>query len=574
MRPTRPLLGVKGLFPLIRDHCPAAISYPTRYEGIRGKRLAIDATLLVQRLVFAPDPHEQRHLIGLYRLLKTLRSHNVAPIMVFDHLQARLPQKERERERRRLVRSLSRRRANSEKRRGERLKELEQILTRIQALSEEQRRQVKDLLVKATATYVEDDVLAAMEEDHRQDPEFDQLSLEEDPEDALLHASILSRLDETEELLDRLASSTTPLKGTSPAPWDTIAELESSSLSAIAQRLSTLKQSFESESGLLKGDVSAPGKETTAQAALTALEADIYETLSTETKSAIGPGIHLAESLAEVADRDELLQATLEEASQKNAMLSQNYTRQSSSLSTEVLESSARLCSMLGVPVLWTGSGERSGPLAGKPHEAEAVASMLVKHGWADVVASEDSDVVLYEVPLLRGLLGAKAKMEIVDSALVRKSLFPAEQEEESREKMLEFALLAGTDYNRTLPGVAARTAVKLVQEHGSIVNILRHFPKKYRPPDGLTWQAYKRELNAARTVFRKPPSIRRYLPLLRHAMASREGENGGDVEQFMEKKGIRKDDLHMGPSAAAAASGFGEGVFGDGESSWSPPVF
>ncbi len=54
--------------------------------------------------------------------------------------------------------------------------------------------------------------------------------------------------------------------------------------------------------------------------------------------------------------------------------------------------------------VFWTGDGTRTG--GGRIHEAEAYAASLVRAGFADLVASEDSDVLLYDAPLLRGLMG------------------------------------------------------------------------------------------------------------------------------------------------------------------------
>ncbi len=608
MRATCTALGIKGLFPLIRELCPGAISYPARYEGLRGQRLAIDATLLVQRLHFAPDQHEQRHLIGLYRLVQTLRAHDIAPIMVFDHLRARLPQKERERERRRLARMLSRGRANVERKRAARLQELDTLLARLQEMPEGDRQRVRRLLVSPSESSTEEVVAPIALDEGLSD---DVAGADQLPTVPLDEEAFLARLDESEALLEEIPTAREDVAPT----WQEILELEASASEAIAMRLASLRSSFETEAN----DVQA--RNTTSQEALTAMEASIYAALSSPTpsveperaaKQAVDSCLEMATSLAqssEVAAAEQakgpatsLIQATLEQAAQKNLSLSQTYNRQSSTLSAELFESSARLLGLLSVPVLWTGSGERSGPLAGRAHEAEAVASMLVKAGWADAVASEDSDVVLYEVPLVRGLLGAKQKLEVVDSAQVRRGLFPPAQagssenarpltpeeaEEQSQSKMLEFALLAGTDYNRTLPGVAAKTALKLIGEHGTVTEVANKLSHKYKPPDGISWRTYKSELHAAREVFRRPPSIRRYLPVLRAAQEQRKkaqeaaavastdaAEKRTDedaAESFLEQHGVKRGELQQSSarfsdlSASSSSAGFGEALYADG---------
>ncbi|KDN52063.1 PIN domain-like protein [Tilletiaria anomala UBC 951] len=568
MRPTRCCLGIKGLLPLIRAQCPEAITYPARYNGLRGMRLAVDATLLVQRLHFAPDPHEKRHLIGMYRLVQTLKAHDIKPIMVFDHLQARIPQKERERSRRKMARSLLRTRAAMESRRSARLKELSIILNRIKLMEAVDRERVSQLFTNRAATAPIDleDLEGAMQ-DEIDEEDSDQIGFIDDLDDGVY----LARLKESEELLERLANiAFTASHRLAANPWTDILEAEASPTESIATRLAVLKHAFDAEklrsafqSRDLQAGTSPHASETSTQAALTAIEGGIYEALQhpgseDAASEAIAPSLQMSESIIASALHQSHVEA-LDQAAQRNDSLVRHYQRASTTLSAEIFDSTAHLCTLLDVPVLWTSSGERSGPLAGRAHEAEAVASTLVQQGWADAVASEDSDVIIYEVPLLRGLMGVKNRLELVDGRQVRRSLFPPKhaapmvdqgssqedlsahlalspEEEESRTRMLEFALLAGTDYNRTLPGIAARTAVKLVNEHGSIVNILRHFPTKYRPPDGLTWQAYKSELNAAREVFRKLPSVRRYLPLLRDyarrgVEQSAEGEPGRQRE-------------------------------------------
>lgn len=244
--------------------------------------------------------------------------------------------------------------------------------------------------------------------------------------------------------------------------------------------------------------------------------------------------------------------ASLELIRERSRTLQRSYARSSSPLSSNVFDDCATLCALLQVPVLWTGSGS---PYGGAKGEAEALAASLVTIGEADAVATEDSDVLLAEVPLIRHLTGTKKPMELVDSRAARVGLFPIkvveppsstvrksrpsksgevevdrsveEQEAErlatlsradklSRYAMLEFALLCGTDYNRTIPGLASRGALRLLREHQTIRGILKSggAASKYKPPEGLDWKEYGAELSRARAVFRNPPDAKRALQI------------------------------------------------------------
>lgn len=73
---------------------------PNRLQSISGKTVVMyaplnfilfcgftccrDGTLITQRLHFAPVPHQNRHVLGWYRLLNDLKKANVRAICVFD----------------------------------------------------------------------------------------------------------------------------------------------------------------------------------------------------------------------------------------------------------------------------------------------------------------------------------------------------------------------------------------------------------------------------------------------------------------------------------------------------------
>lgn len=331
------------------------------------------------------------------------------------------------------------------------------------------------------------------------------------------------------------------------------------------------------------------------------------------------------------AARTPLTRTDLDAISSRAHALRQSYVRSSSPLPTTIFDDCAHLCTLIRVPVLWTGSGN---PHGGAKGEAEALAASLVLQGQADVVATEDSDVLLAEVPLLRGLTGSKRGMELVDSRGARRGLFPpkveaprkanrkggaaqdgleptqdqtqdqptpsdssdkaglARADKLSRYAMLEFALLCGTDYNRTITGLGPRGALKLLREHGGTIRgvlkgtgalnaagaegftatsssaereeaagssshstISPTLPtsssssgsstsaKTFSPPDNLTWKEYGGELSRARSVFRNPPDAMRALRLAGIGAWTGKGTASGVAAAGQQQQDVEKDE-------------------------------
>ncbi len=487
MRASSVARGIRGIFPLVRTLAPQAISPPFALSALQGLRLAIDATLLVQRLHFADDPHPSRHVIGFYRLITSLRQHDVVPIMVFDHPHKRLALKDREQVKRRHKRELDRIRSRLEHERRGRLQELQGHLDALSALAESERRQVGELLDQWRTTT-------------------------------------------TQSLESTTTSTAAPPPPLPPSPTRS---------QTVAHSMHT--NWLQLEESLRSGGAS----QSKGQKILAEAEQQVYQTIATQLISGEAPPPFpaLSDSLESAVGSVEV--PTPHPLSSLNAMhhsLTKTYDRATSPLSASIYKDCATLSSLMAVPVFWTGDGTRTG--GGRIHEAEAYAASLVRSGFADLVASEDSDVLLYEAPLLRGLMGgvkttgvlgregAKGKLEVVCGTRVRAGLFPKSELEKhntlqagseafstdsgpstdlsydrlTRSLMLDFALLCGTDFNRTVPGIGPKTALRLLKEHGSISAILKKESKKFSPPDGLSIREYETELRNARTVFLQPP--------------------------------------------------------------------
>ncbi|CAO1623494.1 unnamed protein product [Parajaminaea phylloscopi] len=662
MRPTLSLQGIKGIFPLIKKECPHAIHQHLRFSDLSGYRIAIDATLLVSRFHFSDDGHPARHLIGFHRLISTLRSFDIFPIFVFDHLTSRISAKSRETQRRREERRKARVRMRVELRRAWRLRRLESWTRRLAEMDYEDKRTVTRLLAsnprQETVTASGTDIGSSAADSVGPISSFTDWSAFQSHLASLSEQEVSSTIQKvpTGADLDRLAGiisdSQDPLHtaivektATGVAErdlWSTMYEAETSPSHALAAQLRFLQSDFETARRATSSEMPTP-----TQSQLDEVELQLYTTfmsgatdgntlegannlvrnaIQTDAPAPIQSEVIPAPTVSPEALVEQQRQgfessppeqrasetitepmpaveppsaqplspaASLEAITTRSQSLQKTYARTSTPLPSTAFDDCAQLCSLLKVPVLWTGSGS---PHGGAKGEAEALAASLVAAGQADIVATEDSDVLLAEVPLLRHLTGAKRSMELIDSRAARRCLFPpkvhsakgpkqqagsskagpestssdqgravetgtrecdggaernaAEQALEmqaatdradklSRYSMIELALLCGTDYNRTIPGLASRGALRLLRQHGTIRGFLRSVgaigpvagatqvsdgeqnatpsamaAAKYQPPDGLSWKEYGSELSRARSIFKNPPDGLRALSL------------------------------------------------------------
>ena len=94
----------------------------------------------------------------------------------------------------------------------------------------------------------------------------------------------------------------------------------------------------------------------------------------------------------------------------------------------------------MGVPVIVTSQLE--------PQEAESVCSSLVFASHADMVLSEDSDVLAFEAPLLRRVGVTAREGEHIIGGEVNSALGF-----DSKEMWVDFCLLCGSDFTDRIKG-------------------------------------------------------------------------------------------------------------------------
>ncbi|CDO70482.1 hypothetical protein BN946_scf184569.g25 [Trametes cinnabarina] len=173
----------------------------------------------------------------------------------------------------------------------------------------------------------------------------------------------------------------------------------------------------------------------------------------------------------------------------RSRVLSESYARRTNPPTSATYEQSREILQAMGIPCV-----EPSGP-----YEAEALAASIVLNGFADYVASEDTDVLIYDAPLVRNVATGAAPLVLISGSDVRTVL------QLDRARYIDFALLLGTDFSQRIKNVGPTRALKFIREHGSIERVLEH-ERQY--PPRIPIDEYLEQIALARSVFNTLPPI------------------------------------------------------------------
>ncbi|KAI0356104.1 PIN domain-like protein [Trametes cingulata] len=480
-------MGVLGLAPFIQKTCPEVIkTLPDRLRSLSGKRIVIDGTLITQRFHFAPIPHPYRHVVCWYRLVKHLQATDVEVICVFDG-KVRSVAKQREVERRRRDRMLTAARGVFEVDRLSRLRRLTKSLQSWQAAprAEESARELvslKDLTekMKSPSETAMSELLLA--------------SKHLDP-----GTPLTTHLPVIEDL------SATPLQPESQRTLDNVEGLDSPQAADglktpkdLAGNISRLYGDFQqSIPRILSLAASSPPELSAMSSPQNISQEEIEEArvdyaLSKSQHSLMMEEGKLWEQLAsldDLASIEDSITSLAESLEAKSSVLSESYARRTHPPTSETYEQSKEVLRAMGVPCV-----EPAGP-----YEAETLAASLVIHGYADYVASEDTDVLVYEVPLLRNIGSSTGPLVLISGANVRAAL------QLDRTQYIDFALLLGTDFSQRIKNVGPARALKFIREHGSIERVLE---RERGYPPRMPLEEYLQQVELARLVFQTLPPI------------------------------------------------------------------
>ncbi|KAH9478657.1 Flap endonuclease 1 [Psilocybe cubensis] len=491
-------MGVKGLNTFIKTLHPTIFKQlPNRFEALRGKRIVIDATLITQRYHYARRSYEYRHIQGWFRLARDLERAGVSAVCVFDGSE-RSEAKAEEVQRRRDQRQLITERWKMENARYERLCQMKGGIKLLQHLNPLERTEVFKFLDEPSFARIRD--LSA------QTPELpkEQDTTRKDQVTEPREQSITPIAPSTQESPEQEsapsapltpASEERPLSDTLPSPNVSLTDVISIfktlhiSYNAGLAKLTTISAESEVEP---QTKPLPPGKE--APDILEAAEATVMTKRQSELSEAEGQlwAEIIQSRYSPTSQADAGFEQHINKLVHQSYEMSESFDRRKSAPDTKIYGESQELLQALGVPCIITTGGI----------EAEALASSIVLAGHADYVASEDTDVMIYEATLLKNVTQHDSPLITVSGSDMRESL------DLTRSQFLDFTLLLGTDFTYRIGQLGPVNAYKLIKAHGSIERIIENISDNPKFKIPATWDTYLKQVNAARLVFQTLPPI------------------------------------------------------------------
>ncbi|KAF8631345.1 hypothetical protein AX15_002457 [Amanita polypyramis BW_CC] len=522
-------MGVLGLTPFLQKTCPEAIKHlPNRLRELAGKKIVIDGTLITQRMHFAPLPHQHRHVLGWYRLAKELEESGVSAICVFDGKERNLA-KSRETTRRREARQLVAARGSLELKRLRRLQKLKCIWQRWRMLDSVDCSRIS-VLMKALdvpthsigftkrgpfpALSSEPQPIVDVEREESMKSEAIDVTEPIDPQGiSLENGAKLSPQDSLLPLYDRIQDQ--PFPGVTPTAMtlpqqEAVGMLPTEIPKAIrslfldyynsTSQLSLLTPTVLGGPSLLTPQI-AVDPDTQAEASMSKAQYEL-----TLEEGQLWSKIFVSRDQPEPA-----IDMIVSRLTQKSSIMSASYLRRMAAPTSKTYDESREILQAMGIPCI-----ESTGAF-----EAEALASAIVRRGWADYVASEDTDVLLYEAPLLRNITNKCEPLMMLSAAGVRAML------ELNHDSFIDFALLLGTDFSERIKNVGPARALKFIKEYGSIECVIA---SEVKYPPRLPTKAYLSQVELARMIFRTLP------PLPEQSLLAPRGRDDGEVSQLLQR--------------------------------------
>lgn len=148
--------------------------------------------------------------------------------------------------------------------------------------------------------------------------------------------------------------------------------------------------------------------------------------------------------------RDEAEQIFKKALKEGDTEKARKYAMRSSKLSPEIIESSKKLLTLMGIPYV-----EAKG-------EGEAQAAYLVSKGDAYAVASQDYDCLLFGAKRVVRNLAVSSNLGNLEYYQLDKVL---KQLNVTREDLVDMGILIGTDFCEGMKGIGAKTALKLAHK-------------------------------------------------------------------------------------------------------------
>jgi flap endonuclease-1 len=170
------------------------------------------------------------------------------------------------------------------------------------------------------------------------------------------------------------------------------------------------------------------------------------------------------------------------------------FAQATSSLNSDMINESKVLLTAMGIPIIEAAQ------------DGEAQAAYLVQKDFAWGVGSQDYDALLFGAPkIVRNLSQnrqKKVRNTVVNVDLEWLSLAKfLEENAINQDQLVDIGILTGVDFFPGIEGVGAKTALKLILEHGSIEKILESKVEVHKHPIELDLA----EIQKVRDIFLKP---------------------------------------------------------------------
>lgn len=494
-------MGVLGLTSVLAKECPQVLKeLPTRFKALAGKTVVIDATLFTIRFHLTRNPLPSRHIYAWYRLVSKLRADNVKVICVFDGKE-RHEAKKPELQRRKQTRDLTTARKELEYQRSQRLDVLLPTLHEIRGLPETDQPVIQRRLSEFMIRY-------HPKEKGRASPTSGQVN----------NGEGVSEKFDMKPMLDELEQISPPTKvvGKDKIEYLTVA-------------LTSAYRSFQESAE----HAAAPSPETDADPSPGRSASKNQHQLSAEES------VQWQKLLMNVDEACLGFQQLLVRSEE----LYESYQRRTDLPTDQTFAESRELLVAMGIPCVQSEA----------PYEGEGLASAIALAGHADYVASEDTDVIVYGAPLLRGLTNQAKPLVLIDSQDIITALTM------TREEFIDFALLIGTDFTQRLHKVGPVAALKHTRKYGSIPRILENEKKIQLSNDPVI---YLEQVEVARQIFTSLPPVPSPDELVQ-----REGDEER-VSAIIHNAGLSRSILDLSEDeiipAFSEEAPFGEDVFGD----------
>ncbi|KAF9485035.1 PIN domain-like protein [Pholiota conissans] len=415
------------------------------------------------------NEQKNHHVLAWYRLARDLNKNNISAICVFDGKERNIA-KANETKRRLEVRQLTLARGSIEDARFQRLHDLKVGMDQFQSLDDTGRKEILQLLKQSAFQTVDgSETLLGGTSPAKEAirPPATEAPVIEPPETIEPHAPSL----------DGLITQPTPLTTT-----EYLASLLNNlhiSYKANIANLVSVSTDTQQMQQTLPGEERSDKTMSKHQYELNVQEGKIWEEIC-------GGVDKLTLEISEVAEKE------VDTLLEKSQVMANSFQKRNNAPTAQTYRDSKEILQAMGIPCI-----DATGAI-----EAEALASSMVLKGLADYVVSEDTDVLVYEAPLIRNITSIVEPLLIISGADIRKEL------DLDRAAYVDLVLLLGTDFSQRIKNLGPVRAYDFIKKYGTIEKILDAIENQPKYELKLPRDAYLAQVQIARLVFGTLPPL------------------------------------------------------------------